>query len=1010
MQPESVIRQPSAIEDALQQLKAIRDGLDPGADKEIAGSWHQALSESEAFLASVSHQIVFIGEVGVGKSSLVAVAAQLLLGDEAPKDKSSLKAQSLLAIGAGRTTVCEVRVRASKPGVDDGELGIELEAYDNDEMEKLMELWAEDEWRRRQPGVRTSDDAPTPQEVARALQSMTGFAEYTDIHSRRRVKPLDEIVVAYHSPEALAKYLLERANLQGRTRSRWWWPTKSASSLSELKAVAEKINLGQESTAVLPRRLTLVVPDPLPGVASDLRLDLSVVDTRGLEAGVGLFGRADLQEFVADPRTVLVLCAPFKAAPGEAIRNFLVALNGDARWQSALPRTLIVLLDHGDAAQVNGANEDPSVGHEIKISECLNSLGDAGLIDIGLGQVVAIDVLSDSPSRLQDALSNSLRAMRQRVETERNQRFNDASEFLRQRGDSPRARLQADVDAEIKRELSKHLAEGFPMRDALAGLYKAIEDTRYASVVYASCRRKGNYSGLNLYQAVVAEASRAMTAWLTAPVMAVLSRLESLKNDSAYTPVTDFLRLRGRQFETGYVKAVVAYAAAVESEVRQPLWADSALWQSCCDEWGQGGGFKRHVLAHFEEWSKRQVLASHQQLRPVHEYIPFWPEVVRPVRPPQFTLQVRQLRALRSLSWAPAPVSLLVGANGAGKTTTLIVLRLLKLAFERGLPEAVRIVLGGSSNLRSWGGSDEEPIVLGLDVGSAQWRISLNPREGSVDATAEERLTESDANVFDRDAFGMVRHQGQAVKMDDGPIALRALVDRGAIDPPVLLMAGFLQKIAVFQEPDLASLRTQGSKASDDQHLRMRGENVLAVLRRWHQDRSQHYRYQFVVGGLASAFPHRFQALDFLQAGNTLYARIYRPNSDEPSLLSDEANGLMQMLVLLCCVASADDGGLVAIDEPENGLHPYALRTFLRKARQWAVGHHVTILLATHSTVLLDEFSHQPEAVFVMRSPEDSDEPLPTALDQLCNREWLAGFKLGDLYEQGEIGSNDDGV
>jgi len=113
------------------------------------------------------------------------------------------------------------------------------------------------------------------------------------------------------------------------------------------------------------------------------------------------------------------------------------------------------------------------------------------------------------------------------------------------------------------------------------------------------------------------------------------------------------------------------------------------------------------------------------------------------------------------------------------------------------------------------------------------------------------------------------------------------------------------------------------------------------------------------------------------------------------------------MLILLCDVAHTNAGGVVAIDEPENGLHPFALRVFLRKTRQWAAKHHVTVLLATHSTVLLDEFNATPGAVFVMAT-RDQHDVRPVPLDQLRDADWLDGFNLGELYAQGEIGSNDD--
>ena len=147
--------------------------------------------------------------------------------------------------------------------------------------------------------------------------------------------------------------------------------------------------------------------------------------------------------------------------------------------------------------------------------------------------------------------------------------------------------------------------------------------------------------------------------------------------------------------------------------------------------------------------------------------------------------------------------------------------------------------------------------------------------------------------------------------------------------------------------------------------------------------------------------------MDFVEAGNTLVTRIYRAGKETPSALSDEANGVLQLLILLCEVASAENESIIAIDEPENSLHPYALRAFLRRTTQWAKKHNLTVLLATHSTVLLDELTGSPEQVYVMK-PSENNEQMPSRLDQLCNRDWLEGFKLGDLYEQGEIGSNED--
>jgi ABC-type uncharacterized transport system ATPase subunit len=62
----------------------------------------------------------------------------------------------------------------------------------------------------------------------------------------------------------------------------------------------------------------------------------------------------------------------------------------------------------------------------------------------------------------------------------------------------------------------------------------------------------------------------------------------------------------------------------------------------------------------------------------------------------------------------------------------------------------------------------------------------------------------------------------------------------------------------------------------------------------------------------------------------------------------------------------------------------------------------LTILLTTHSPVLMNAFRDHPEQLYVM---EDGAEVLPVPLDKLRDPDWLAHFELGDLYERGEFGA-----
>ncbi|WP_181790711.1 AAA family ATPase [Myxococcus llanfairpwllgwyngyllgogerychwyrndrobwllllantysiliogogogochensis] len=979
----------------------------PPPNVDTARDWAKAIKKSLGFLEDPAHSVVFIGNVGVGKSSLISVLAHLLVGS-APADRQRLKDHSVLAIGSGRTTVCEVRIRARHDG-DAGQIGLVVEPFSLEDMRKEIEFYAHDEWTRRQTDARRrveDDTDPTSQEVHRAIRGMTDYAErqetYLDggLKRRRNVRPLDEVIPQFSTPALFADHLLGRAKLSTRIKTSWWWETSTQEDLKKLKALFEAVNQGTEPSAMLPERMTVVVPEPLPGSMSNLALTL--IDTRGLDGKVE--SRSDLQELLRDPRSVSVLCAPFKDAPGESLRALVRSMAGDAELRQAAPRALLILIDQGDGEQVNGARGDREFGQELKIDEChiaLESTGAPQMIE--KVQILAFDALKDDRQRLLDAISDRLVRLRQSQEDALRQQIADARNFLV--SDKNHPVLRESVDKQIQETLAQHLLSDAPMHDPLAGVYNAIIDCRYASVVYATCRRNGTYSRLDAYAAIRAEANRAATVWLDDLIRAVTSKLDTLLQDPNLATLQDHIRLRQRQFQEGQIRVIRDYAEQVGKQVEE-LLKPSPVWSACREEWSRGHGFKARVLAHLEGWARQQPgLTAHERTNAMQE-IPLVGEIARPVRAPRFTLHARNLRALRQANWAPEPVSALIGANGAGKTTLLQTLRLLRVAYELGLPEAVRTVLGGSSNLKFWGAPDSEPVEIGLDIEEASWRIALIPREGAVDYMTNERFTEGTREIFSRDTLGNFSYGGE--RLDPSPqTGLRVLMDRGVHEPALRRMASFLKGIAVYHDPDLWTLRMLGSSTTEDRYLHSRSTNALTLLRRWHQERGSRDRYQFVIDGLNSAFPHTVSDLDFVEAGNTLVARVYRPGMELPSPLENEANGVLQLLVLFCNVAAAKDGSVVAIDEPENSLHPYALRRFLSRTSRWAKQHNLTVLLATHSTVLLDELSSHPEQVYVLKALSEG-EPVPTRLDQLCDRDWLAGFKLGDLYEQGEIGSNED--
>ncbi len=114
------------------------------------------------------------------------------------------------------------------------------------------------------------------------------------------------------------------------------------------------------------------------------------------------------------------------------------------------------------------------------------------------------------------------------------------------------------------------------------------------------------------------------------------------------------------------------------------------------------------------------------------------------------------------------------------------------------------------------------------------------------------------------------------------------------------------------------------------------------------------------------------------------------------------SDGTLRFLCLLAILLHPDPPGLVAIEEPELGLHPDIL-PYLGKLIKNA-SKRMQLVITTHSQILLDAFSESPEDVIVC-SRGDGESRFER-LSQARLADWLNDHTLGELWNMGEIGGN----
>ena len=143
-----------------------------------------------------------------------------------------------------------------------------------------------------------------------------------------------------------------------------------------------------------------------------------------------------------------------------------------------------------------------------------------------------------------------------------------------------------------------------------------------------------------------------------------------------------------------------------------------------------------------------------------------------------------------------------------------------------------------------------------------------------------------------------------------------------------------------------------------------------------------------------------FDDVEVVPEGGALALYLTEGNLSFPARrLSD---GTLRYLCLLAILVDPDPPPLIAIEEPELGLHPDILPQLASLLVD--ASSRTQLVVTTHSDTLVDALTDTPEAIVVCEKVGGSTEL--TRLDAETLKPWLDKYRLGELWVRGEIGGN----
>jgi predicted ATPase len=112
------------------------------------------------------------------------------------------------------------------------------------------------------------------------------------------------------------------------------------------------------------------------------------------------------------------------------------------------------------------------------------------------------------------------------------------------------------------------------------------------------------------------------------------------------------------------------------------------------------------------------------------------------------------------------------------------------------------------------------------------------------------------------------------------------------------------------------------------------------------------------------------------------------------------SDGTLRYLCLLVILCHPEPPPLICIEEPELGMHPDIVPTIARLLKE--ASERTQLMVTTHSDILIDELSDEPESVVVCEKHDGQTMMKRLGADAL--NVWLEKYRLGELWLKGEIG------
>lgn len=333
-------------------------------------------------------------------------------------------------------------------------------------------------------------------------------------------------------------------------------------------------------------------------------------------------------------------------------------------------------------------------------------------------------------------------------------------------------------------------------------------------------------------------------------------------------------------------------------------------------------------------------------------------------------------------------INVLIGSNGAGKSNFVSIFSLLQSILSKNLQ--LSTAQRGVNSLFYNGIKETEEIGAEFFFGNNSYGFNLIP-------------TDDNRIIFRKEYFGY--HGAWDNESNIGYGHPESMWDKGAgndIDKYVIPILSKLQwRVYHFHDTSRSARVKQEHNISNNQKLMFDASNLAAFLYRLKLNYRQNYDEIVTTIRLIAPFFSDFVLEP--QEGNLelIVLKWMKRGCEDVFNASQLSDGTLRFMCLTTLLLQPEElqPATIIIDEPELGLHPYAITMLAEMIRN--LPENKQIIISTQSVELLNEFD--AEDVIVVDSGENGSEFRRLNSEDL--EIWLEeDYALGDLWKKNILG------